>query len=64
MLDERLIGATFVNSSQLNSGVVEQYGVYYHYVIEGPAEVGDLLEVVRVTPLALIARRFDYRLTY
>ncbi|MFD1465304.1 hypothetical protein ACFQ4L_04260 [Lapidilactobacillus mulanensis] len=64
MLDDRLIGSTFMNASQLSYGVVEKYGVYYHYVIEGPAEVGDILEVSRVTPLALIVHRQDRRLKF
>lgn len=64
MLDDRLIGMTFINTSEFNMGTIEQYGVYYHYVIDGPAQVGDTLEIVGATPLGLIVRRHESRLTY
>ena len=55
---------TFINTSEFNTGTIEQYGVYYHYVIDGPAQVGDTLEIVGATPLGLIVRRHESRLTY
>lgn len=64
MLDDRLIGMTFENTSEFDSGTVEKYGVFYHYVVTGSAEVGDLLEVIQVTPLGLIVHRHEPRLKY
>ncbi|WP_125767564.1 hypothetical protein [Lapidilactobacillus wuchangensis] len=64
MLDDRLIGMTFYNTSQLDTGVVELFGVYYHYRIEGQAKFGDSLEVFRVSPLFLYVRRQDDRLKF
>ncbi|WP_261806245.1 hypothetical protein [Lapidilactobacillus luobeiensis] len=64
MLDDRLLGRTFINPSSIATGVVELFGVYYHYQIEGDAGAGDLLEIIRITPLALIVRVADRRLDY
>ncbi|GAF40378.1 hypothetical protein FC83_GL000722 [Agrilactobacillus composti DSM 18527 = JCM 14202] len=64
MLDERLIGEKFVNRSNKVKGTVSFFGVLYHYHIQGHAEVGDVLEVIAVTPLYLLVRKFASELTY
>ncbi len=64
MLDDRLLGLTFINPASITTGVIEIFGVFYHYQIEGKATAGDLLEIIRITPLALIVRVADRRLDY
>lgn len=56
MLDDRLLGDRFTLTSPKRQGVVVLYGVYYHYHIEGPYQIGDTVEIITVTPRQLVVK--------
>lgn len=64
MLDQRLIGHTFTNTSLQKAGTVQFYGILYHYHLMGTAKIGDTLEVVEATPSYLLVQVYEPELNY
>ncbi|ANK60480.1 hypothetical protein [Loigolactobacillus backii] len=64
MLDDRLLGQTFQLTTSDLQGVIEFYGIWYHYLVEDTATAGDTVTIVRVTPLLLYVRKQETNLEY
>ena len=64
MLDDRLIGLTFVLTTAAEYGQVSFFGIRYQYHLLQPAEIGTTVIVLRHTPRYLEVKAADSVLTY
>ncbi|KRM21000.1 hypothetical protein [Latilactobacillus graminis] len=64
MLDERLVGLTFTLPDAKQTGVINFFGIRYHYQVQGAASPGLCVIITAVTPLALIVTAHHNILDY
>ncbi|KLI76178.1 MULTISPECIES: hypothetical protein [Lacticaseibacillus] len=64
MLDDRLLGTTFVLPTSARHGEITLYGIHYHYRVNDDAVAGDLVVVNAVSPLFLGVVKPEHRLKY
>ena len=64
MLDDRLLEMTFRLPENQQTNEISLFGILYHYKLVGPAQPGDLVQIVAVTPLTLIVRKRSAILDY
>ncbi len=50
MLDDRLLGTTFVLPTSARHGEITFYGIHYHYRVDDDAVAGDVVMVSAVSP--------------
>ncbi|MFD1672970.1 NfeD family protein [Agrilactobacillus yilanensis] len=64
MLDQRLIGQRFTNTTATDSGTVRFFGILYRYRLTEPVAIGEILEVTEVTPSYLLVQPYIPELKY
>ena len=64
MLDDRLLGTTFVLPTSHQEGEITLYGIHYHYRGTEDAAAGDTVVVNAVSPLYLSVVKPEHRLHY
>ncbi|RXT58141.1 hypothetical protein [Lacticaseibacillus chiayiensis] len=64
MLDDRLLGTTFILPTSTRQGEITLYGIHYHYRVNDDAVAGDIVVVSTVSPLFLGVVKPEHRLKY